>query len=134
MVKTIDLTHLYRHTLQQFFFPFIKPIKKSKTKNCKLKLLSNTMFCISVFWTGTFRVQQSDSVYYQASKVFFQIDLHILVVYFCIKLMTTSTNCNGHRYRCSSNIPPSFIGSHSLFLVDFKIYIKHIYYKSQIII
>ena len=26
--------------------------------------------------------------------------------------LTTSTNCNGHRYRCSPNIPPSLNGSH----------------------
>ena len=41
----------------------------------------------------------------------------------------TSTNCNGHRYRFSPNIPPSLNGSHSLFLVDYKIHIEYIYYK-----
>ena len=41
----------------------------------------------------------------------------------------TSTNCNGHRYRCSPNIPPSLNGSHSLFLVDYKIHVEHIYNK-----
>ena len=42
---------------------------------------------------------------------------------------STSTNFNGHRYRYSPNIPPSLNGSHSLFLVDYKIYIEYIYYK-----
>ena len=36
----------------------------------------------------------------------------------------TSTNCNGHRYKCSPNIPPSLNRFDSLFLVDYKIYIK----------
>ena len=47
----------------------------------------------------------------------------------CVLQNGTSTNCNGHRYRCSPNIPPSLNGSHFLFLLDYKIYIKYIYYK-----
>ena len=55
--------------------------------------------------------------------------IKVFLLQYAGKPIKTSTNCNGHRYRCSPNIPPSLNGSHSLFLVDYKIYIEYIYYK-----
>ena len=52
--------------------------------------------------------------------------------------LKTSSNCNGHGYRCSPNIPRSWNGSHSLQeLFDYEIVMKHTnlqIYKSFLII
>ena len=50
-------------------------------------------------------------------RLFSSLKLCIANNAFRSKIVETSTNCNGHRYRCSPNIPPSLNGSHSLFLV-----------------
>ena len=63
---------------QSYMHQIKKEIRNKKYVNSKMKVLSNTMFRISL----TFIVEQSDLLNKKASKLFFLINLQCLLVYF----------------------------------------------------